>query len=95
MFVKGAGKIHTEQLLMIQGQRHSATGKLEVAEMIWVDIRMTVRLKGGTYNVHVHGEDKVNNSILVIIVYYNTYTTLHTLLCWHDDIIIIVYEIPR
>ncbi len=34
---------------MVQGKGHSATGKPKVAEMIGVDVRVAVGLKGGSY----------------------------------------------
>ena len=48
MFVERSSEVDIEQLLVIEGQSHETAGKLEVAEVVWIHIRQTVRLEGGT-----------------------------------------------
>ena len=50
MFVEGPGEVDIEQVLMKYGQSHHPPGKLEVAEVVRVHVRMTVRLKCGPWN---------------------------------------------
>ena len=46
MFVERAGEIDAEQLLVVYGQTHHPPGKTEVAQVVWIDVGMAVRLEG-------------------------------------------------
>ena len=49
MFVEGSGEVHVEELLVIDGKGHHPASKTEVAEMVGVNIRVTVGLECGTW----------------------------------------------
>ena len=49
MFVEGSGEVHVEELLVIDGKGHHPAGKTEVAEMVGINIRVTVGLECGTW----------------------------------------------
>ena len=48
VFVEGPCEVDVEQLFVVDCQTHHPPGKSEVAEVIWVDVGQTVRLKCST-----------------------------------------------
>ena len=53
MFVEGPGEVDIEQLLVLDGQPHQTTSKLEVAQVIRVYVRQTVGLECGTCRANI------------------------------------------
>ena len=47
MLVERSGKVDIEQVLMEDRQCHHSSTEVEVAQVIWVDIRVTVWLESG------------------------------------------------
>ena len=71
MFVERPCEVDIEKLLMVDGQPHHPTSKPEVAQVIRIDVRQTVRLKCCTY------DNKFNNNIPFILAS----SMMHVILC--------------
>ena len=53
VLVERPGEVYVEELLVVDGQAHHPTSKIEVAEVVRVDIGQTVRLECCTYMYNV------------------------------------------
>ena len=45
VLVEGPGEVDIEELLVVDGQSHHPTSKTEVAEVVWVHVRMAIGLE--------------------------------------------------
>ena len=49
MLVEGSGEVYIEQLLLVDGKGHHPASKMEVAEVVGVDVGVAVGLECGTW----------------------------------------------
>jgi len=49
VLVEGSGEVYIEQLLVVDGEGHLPASKMEVAEVVGVDIGVAVGLECGTW----------------------------------------------
>ena len=49
VFVEGSGEVHVEELLVVDGKGHHPASKPEVAEVVWINIRVTIGLECSTW----------------------------------------------